>query len=181
MNDTVIWPVEPKPCPACGSEPEIGGYAEFRGPWCPNYHCIMVPIYRGPGLSENIADWNRRVAPADDQVVDDLSMLVRRLVRALKKASPNSDLPAQSMDYLRRKGLAGNVLRSAPADDELARLERELAMHFVRAWLVHNAGDEWGRIIAKWPKHQIERYLELRGLLERHPDDPTLVRVREES
>lgn len=47
----------------------------------------------------------------NDQRVDDLAALVGRLVRALKKAAPEHELPAQAMDYLKRKDLLGSPLR----------------------------------------------------------------------
>lgn len=55
-----------------------------------------------------------------DQRVDDLAMLVRRLVRKLEKECPGTDLVPQALDYLHRKGLAGSPLREAsqPAQGE---------------------------------------------------------------
>lgn len=44
--------------------------------------------------------------------VDDLSALVRQLVQRLRKAAPDSDLPAKALDYLQRKGLQGSPMRS---------------------------------------------------------------------
>lgn len=41
----------------------------------------------------------------------DLAMLIQRLVRALAKISPDSDLIESSYDYLQRKGLQGSPLR----------------------------------------------------------------------
>jgi len=43
--------------------------------------------------------------------VGDLAMLVARLVRALRKAAPEHELPEKAMDYLRRNGLCGSPLR----------------------------------------------------------------------
>lgn len=42
----------------------------------------------------------------------DLAMLVQRLIRALAKISPDSDLIESSYDYLQRKGLQGSPLRT---------------------------------------------------------------------
>lgn len=42
---------------------------------------------------------------------EDLSMLVKQLVRQLRKANPCSDLPDKAMDYLQRKGLQGSPFR----------------------------------------------------------------------
>lgn len=62
-------------------------------------------------------DYARDAIAADRRargdVVDDLAMLVRQLVHSLKKANPNSGLPARALDYLQRKGLAGSPLRHA--------------------------------------------------------------------
>ena len=48
-------------------------------------------------------------------VVDDLSMLVRRLAHSLKKANPDNELASQALDYLRRKGL-NTPMREANKD-----------------------------------------------------------------
>ena len=48
-----------------------------------------------------------------ERVADDLSALVQRLARALRKAAPDNDLPEKAMDYLRRKNLQGSPLRDA--------------------------------------------------------------------
>ncbi len=47
----------------------------------------------------------------NDQVAD-MSMLIARLARALAKADPTSELPAQSTDFLARNGLQGSPLRA---------------------------------------------------------------------
>lgn len=87
------------------------------------------------------------------------------------------------------------MLAAAPADDELARLERFIMKdksgtvieNVIGPWNLWGLTDdnEW------WITDELDdeddreyadaclRYLELRGLLERHPDNPTLVRVRE--
>lgn len=44
-------------------------------------------------------------------IVDDLSALTRRLVHHLAKAAPESLVPAQGLDYLKRKGLQGSPMR----------------------------------------------------------------------
>lgn len=48
-----------------------------------------------------------------ERVADDLSALVQRLARALRKAAPDNDLPEKALDYLRRKNLQGSPLRDA--------------------------------------------------------------------
>lgn len=49
----------------------------------------------------------------DTRQVDELTMWVKRLVRSLKKASPDSKLHSEAMDYLTTKGLisVGDALR----------------------------------------------------------------------
>ncbi|WP_314439462.1 hypothetical protein [Massilia timonae] len=54
-------------------------------------------------------------AKAEAPALDDLATLVRRLVRRLEKDSPGTDLAAQALDYLKRKGLAGSPLRAQQA------------------------------------------------------------------
>jgi hypothetical protein len=79
------------------------------------------PYYMDPpdGGSVTVLEQLRRMADdaakyraqATDALVDDLSTLVVRLVRALRKASPDSDLPVKALDYLYRKDLSPSVLR----------------------------------------------------------------------
>lgn len=47
--------------------------------------------------------------------VDELAMLVRQLVHSLRKASPGNDLADRVLDYLKRHGLTGTVLRGNSA------------------------------------------------------------------
>lgn len=57
--------------------------------------------------------------PADQpqvQVVDELAHTVRRLAHALRQFAPSNDLPAKALDYLKRHGLQGSVLRTGDAD-----------------------------------------------------------------
>jgi len=46
-----------------------------------------------------------------EAITEDLSALVVRLARALRKASPDHDLPKKALDYLDNNGLQGSVLR----------------------------------------------------------------------
>lgn len=48
--------------------------------------------------------------------LDDLAMLVRRLVRALKNSGINSELQTQAINYLKRCGLDEESLRRGAAD-----------------------------------------------------------------
>ena len=62
-------------------------------------------------------------AMTGDGTVDDLSMLVRQLVHALRKASPDNALAERAMDYLKRKGLQGSPLRSIAAHSQAQAYE----------------------------------------------------------
>lgn len=48
--------------------------------------------------------------------VDELAMLVRRLVQSLRKAAPDNDLADQALVYLKRYGFGGTFLRDVPGD-----------------------------------------------------------------
>jgi len=52
----------------------------------------------------------RQPEPMD---LENLSSLVVRLARALKKAQPGHPLPVQAMAYLQRRGLNGSPLRGS--------------------------------------------------------------------
>lgn len=59
------------------------------------------------------------------RTVDELAMLVRKLVHQLRKAAPGNDSADKALDYLKRKGLAGTFLRgnSAPHSRDCQRPE----------------------------------------------------------
>lgn len=44
---------------------------------------------------------------------DELAALVRRLAHSLRKASPDNELADKALDYLKRNGLTGSILRDA--------------------------------------------------------------------
>jgi hypothetical protein len=46
--------------------------------------------------------------------VDDMATLLRMLVHAHRKAAPGNALAEKAMDYLKRHGLTGNILRDSP-------------------------------------------------------------------
>lgn len=48
-----------------------------------------------------------------ERQADELTMWIKRLVRSLKNANPDSKLPREAMDYLTAKGLisVGDILR----------------------------------------------------------------------
>ena len=48
--------------------------------------------------------------------LDDLAMIVRRLIHRLRKHEPDSPLARTATDYLRRKGLQGSPLRETIDD-----------------------------------------------------------------
>lgn len=62
----------------------------------------------------------RCATSSNTAVVEDLRMLVGKLVRALLKAAPDHALPAQAMDYLERKGLQGSPLRDTSSKEASA-------------------------------------------------------------
>lgn len=66
----------------------------------PSGECV-IPLYR-----------HAQPAP-DNRQVDELTMWIKRLVRSLKNANPDSKLPRDAMDYLTAKGLisVGDILR----------------------------------------------------------------------
>lgn len=53
---------------------------------------------------------------AKDQERTDLAMLVRRLCHALSKTGTHPKVQEQSLDYLKRKGLQGDILRGGDDD-----------------------------------------------------------------
>ena len=83
------------------------------------------------------------------------------------------------------------MLAAAPPEpDEVRRLEREIAENWAGMYIngAHECyyADGWLDIdrychkgVARDFMRKAARYLELRGLLERHPDNPNLVRIKE--
>ena len=53
-----------------------------------------------------------------EKVVDELSVLVRRLANRLKKIDNNNELSTQAMDYLTRNNLTGSLLRQEELQGE---------------------------------------------------------------
>ncbi len=43
--------------------------------------------------------------------VNDMAMLIKQLTHSLSKASPNNDIAARALDYLKRNDLIGSPLR----------------------------------------------------------------------
>lgn len=79
------------------------GYAddETQGRWDTWLACRAAMLQAGTLTNENTRQ------------VDELTMWIKRLVRSLKNANPDSKLPRDAMDYLTAKGLIslGDVLR----------------------------------------------------------------------
>ncbi len=71
------------------------------------------------------------LAAGDLPMVGDLAMLVARLARKLRKATPADELPAQALDYLNRNGLKGSPLRKVGAGDTAVTREMITAAHGV--------------------------------------------------
>ena len=110
-----------KPCPFCGGAPEMDALQGYRNittgrmenaiaVYCTACSADMSVCYADvPDIQpEQVAEmWNKREA-------GDLAALVAQLVRALRKAAPEHDLPARALDYLQREGLCGSPLRETP-------------------------------------------------------------------
>ncbi|WP_213228108.1 hypothetical protein [Caballeronia sp. NK8] len=73
-----------------------------------------------------------------DAQVDDLRMLVQRLVHALNKASPSNDLGSKALDYLQRNGLGPSPLRESSVADAAGASER------INALFMEKPPDELG-------------------------------------
>lgn len=110
-----------KPCPFCGGVPEMDMLRGYRNittgrmenaiaVYCTTCSADVSVCYGDvPDIQpEQVADmWNKREA-------GDLAALVAQLVRALRKAAPEHELPARALDYLQREGLTGSPLRETP-------------------------------------------------------------------
>jgi hypothetical protein len=78
----------------------------------PNRACRMHQI---------IATLDCVAAPAEREtepalVVDELAMMIGRLVRALRKAAPDSELPAQAVGLIQRRGLSSPLRAATPGE-----------------------------------------------------------------
>ena len=80
---------------------------------------------------------NRTIAMSD-ALIADLASLVRRMSYALKRAGTNDSLVMQSVEFLKRNNLGGNVLREQSAskpwfstDAEAIRWMRDEARQWV--------------------------------------------------
>jgi hypothetical protein len=93
-----------------------------------NFGCYLIDHCEGETVrEESILTWLGKML-SDPQYtaqqaecaprVDDLSALVARLARALRKAAPENDLSGKALDYLKREGLEGSPLRAECAPRE---------------------------------------------------------------
>ena len=79
---------------------------------------VCTEMMVNPGLCTT--GWNmlytehqvRPLLAAQQFTLDELAMLTRKLVQQLRKASPGDESAEKALDYLKRKGLAGNPLRA---------------------------------------------------------------------
>jgi hypothetical protein len=61
---------------------------------------------------------NARVQREAQIKVDDLAMLVRQLVHSIRKTNPDNETASRAMDYFKRHGLQGSLLRAVgPAQE----------------------------------------------------------------
>lgn len=69
----------------------------------------MNPHYNAPKLASD--------------TMDEMSMLILRLARSLKKARPNNDLSDKAVDYLKRRGMIRSPLRATDLNEEMAQCQ----------------------------------------------------------
>lgn len=81
----------------------------------------------------SVPDW---MIDTPSPSVDDMAAVIRQLVRSLRKASPDNEVAERALDYLKRHGLQGSPLRTAPAPAVPAAGEQPVAYDAVRAALV---------------------------------------------
>lgn len=99
-----------------------------------------------------------------ERVTDDLAALVRQLVRSLREAAPQHDLPDKALDYLKRKGLQGTPLRHNSIDDgeanttALAAAGSELCQQIQQLY-------ETGKPVKDWAKNKITNWRKGKDLI----------------
>lgn len=71
----------------------------------------ITPAPAAPAAQPTIPPSMKLVPVEDPRAMDDLAALVGRLAHSLKNAVPDSELPAQALDYLKRSRLQGSALR----------------------------------------------------------------------
>jgi len=63
------------------------------------------------GFDNGGVDGETRIPMNEIPMNSDMAMLIRRLARALEKADPKHSMPAKAIDYLKRKGFKGRIIR----------------------------------------------------------------------
>lgn len=105
----------------------------------PSANRIKSALYLLEAAEKEEHPWPPAVAAQD---VDELAMLVRKLVHSLRKAAPDHDLPQRAMDYLASRGLQGNPLRAVAAQgDELPAAIGYVTREHRSGVLVSNGGE----------------------------------------
>ena len=114
-------------CCPCGQIPEtliVAEAAPYVGRGMVMGHCcgkwIVEFLTNGASIGHRENSMRAReawnAAPrgnGNELLADDLASLLRRVVHSLRKAAPNNDLADRALDYLKRHGQAGSVLRGA--------------------------------------------------------------------
>ena len=148
QGEFVIWPVQingvhglafvktddPKAVGTSHAEPEDGQIEIGAGDsaiYFGNAESAMVLAERLQYVISLMAGSDAAPVPAvADKRVDELAMLIRRLVRRLNQELPHNDIGEAAMDYLARNGISGEILRgwAAPAvPEEWRKVMAELA------------------------------------------------------
>lgn len=81
---------------------EVGRFKTHRDCYCDGWNACRAAMLQAGTLTNE-----------DTRQVDELTMWIKRLVRSLKNANPDSKLPREAMDYLTAKGpiSVGDILR----------------------------------------------------------------------
>jgi Lar family restriction alleviation protein len=108
-------PIELLPCPFCGGVAELDTrqyYRTIKGEMDDRVcvYCTTCNADMGIGKKdvpdvqpEHVIDlWNTR---ASDQFEEDMVLMIGRLIYKLRKASPDDDLPAKALDFLKRNDI----------------------------------------------------------------------------
>jgi len=102
-----------------------------RGNYFHDGDAAILFASRNPMCGAKVEQLYAAPAPAvSDKRVDELAMLIRRLVRRLNQELPHNDIGEAAMDYLARNGISGEILRgwAAPAvPEEWRKVMAELA------------------------------------------------------
>lgn len=92
----------------------------------PDQTLDAIACLKASPISEEAMDILRAKNDKLQTEVGDLSMLVARLSRKLRKAAPADELPAQALDYLSRNGLNGSPLRKVGAGETAVLVTRKM-------------------------------------------------------